>query len=155
VADLLQLHTKVQDELRCRKVLRSANGPTGDYGELLFSRAFGWKLESNSSSGHDAVDQNGLRYQIKCRRITKENSSPQLSDIRKLNDHPFDYLAGVILDKDFRVTRAALVPFDVVSEKAIFVAHVNAWRLMLRDAVWHIPGVQDVTNQLRTVQASL
>ena len=31
------------------------------------------------------------------------------------------------------------------------VEYVNAWRLILRDSVWAIPGVQDVTERIRAV----
>jgi len=44
VSALLELHGDVLAELRRREVVRSANNPTGDYGELLFSKAFGWTL---------------------------------------------------------------------------------------------------------------
>ena len=76
----------------------------------MFARAFGWKLQNNSSSGYDATDANGIRYQIKCRRITPRNPSRQLSFIRNLPDIPFDILAGVLLNENFKVLRAVLVP---------------------------------------------
>jgi hypothetical protein len=155
VADLLRLHANVLDELRRREILRSSNGPSGDYGEILFSRAFGWELENNAASGHDATDRAGVRYQIKCRRVTARNPSRQLSFIRKLPSQPFDVLAGVILDQNFRVIRAALVPYEVVNEIASFVSHVNAWRVILRDSVWSIPGVQDVTSDLVATETSI
>jgi hypothetical protein len=155
VPDLLRLHASILDELRKREILRSANGPSGDYGELLFCKAFGWHLEGKSSSGHDATDDRRVRYQIKCRRITPQNKSRQLSFIRNLPSKPFDMLAGVLLDQDFRVLRAALVPFDVVHAKATFTPHVNAWRLILRDTIWAMPGVCDVTDELRAAELTL
>lgn len=154
-ADILQLYSDALEELRRREILRSANNPSGDYGELLFSRAFGWQLQNNSSSGHDATDGNGVRYQIKCRRITPRNPSRQLSFIRNLPDNPFDILAGVLLDQNFKVLRAALVPVAVVQEKATYVKHVNAWRMILRDSVWDTPDVRDVTDDLRSIEQSL
>lgn len=50
VAQLLLLHASILDELRARGVVRSSNGPAGDYAALLFSRAFGWKLVNSSSA---------------------------------------------------------------------------------------------------------
>lgn len=155
VAELLRLHGDVLDELRVRQVLRSSNGPSGDYAELLFCRAFVWDIRNNSASGYDAVDQEGVRYQIKCRRLTPTNSSRQLSFIRRLPERPFDVLAGVLLDSAFLVQRAALVPVEVVQAKSTYVAHVNAWRLLLRDSIWEEPGVKDVTEQLRATQATI
>ncbi len=61
ILDLLTLHGGVMGELRRRGVLRSSNGPVGDYGELLCATAFGWSLQENSASGFDAVDQTGIR----------------------------------------------------------------------------------------------
>jgi hypothetical protein len=55
VSALLELHGDLLAELRRRNVIRSSNNPTGDYGELLFSRAFGWTLNGNSSADADAV----------------------------------------------------------------------------------------------------
>jgi hypothetical protein len=69
VSVLLELHGDLLAELRRRDIVRSANNPTGDYGELLFSRAFGWTLNGNSSADADAIDREGIRYQIKCRRL--------------------------------------------------------------------------------------
>ena len=155
VAELLRLHGDVLDELRFRQVLRSSNGPSGDYAELLFCRAFGWDIRNNSASGYDAADREGVRYQIKCRRLTPNNSSRQLSFMRRLPERPFDVLAGVLLDSAFLVQRAALVPFEVVQAKSTYVAHVNAWRLHLRDSIWEEPSVQDVTEQLRASQATI
>lgn len=155
ISALLQLHGDILEELKNRDVLRTDNNPTGDYGEFLFQKAYGWVLEGNSSSGYDAIDNDGIRYQIKCRRITVPNGSRQLSSIRNLPDIPFDFLAGLLIDGRFRVIRAALIPVDVVKKEATYTKHVNAWRFMLRDAVWNIPGVQDVTSKLKATEASL
>ena len=51
--------------------------------------------------------------------------------------------------------RAALIPVEVVLDRAAYVAHVNAWRFVLRDAVWDAPGVRDATLALQTVQDSI
>lgn len=154
-AELLRLHGQILSELRRREVVRSANGPAGDYAELLFAKAFGWRLEGGSTSGYDAVDETGVRYQVKCRRLTPHNRSRQLSFIRNLPARPFDVLAGVLFDEEFRVRRAALVPVERVQEHASYVEHVNAWRLLLRDAVWEWPGVRDVTAELHSAESLL
>jgi hypothetical protein len=155
VNELLRLNAGLLAELRRRDVVRSSNNPSGDYAEWLFSRAFGWTLESNSSSGHDAVDQNGTRYQIKCRRISAQNPSRQMSALRNLLNRPFDVLAALLLDENFAVSHAALIPIDIVVEKSTFTQHVNAHRFILRDSVWSIPGVIDVTDRLIQEQQSI
>ncbi|MGN6144416.1 MAG: hypothetical protein ACTHOP_12585 [Mesorhizobium sp.] len=154
-ASLLELQTDILRELRRREIIRSTNNPTGDYAELLFSRAMGWMLNSNSSADADALDSLGNRFQIKSRRLTKENPSRQLGFMRRLPDRPFDFLAAVLFDDRFRVYRAAIVPLDLVAAKSAFVAGVNAWRFLLRDDVWTWDGVVDATDQLRSAQADL
>ena len=151
---LLALHGALLAELRSRDVLRSENNPTGDYAEYLFSQAFGWTLEANSRSGYDAIDSEGVRYQIKGRRLAKRKSR-QLSFIRNLDAKPFDFLAGVIFDSDYSVIRAALVPVEVVKGQSRFVEHVRGWQLFLRDSIWDIPGVIDVTTDLKRAEKAL
>ncbi len=150
VSSLLELHVDLLVELRRRDVVRSANNPTGDYGELLFSRAFGWILNDNSSA--DAVDAQGLRYQIKCRRLRTPKGSRQLGFIRRLPDRPFDKLAAVLIDGKFRVLRAAIIPYDVVKPGAAYVDSVKGWKFILRDSVWELPGVIDVTSELKVAE---
>jgi len=72
-----------------------------------------------------------------------------------LPDRPFDILAGVLFDEHFRVQKAALIPVELIQANASYVAHVNAWRLLLRDVVWTWPGVRDVTTELRAAEAAL
>ncbi|MGE0006732.1 MAG: hypothetical protein AB7S92_14195 [Parvibaculaceae bacterium] len=107
---LFELHVDLLAELRRRDVVRSANNPTGDYGELLFSRAFGWTLNINSSADADAVDGEGLRHQIKCRRLGTPRGSRQLGFIRRLPERPFDRLAAVLLDDRFPCCAARSFP---------------------------------------------
>ncbi|MDX3809343.1 hypothetical protein ACXIUS_19505 [Bosea thiooxidans] len=152
VAALLELHADVLAELKRREVVRSANNPTGDYGELLFSRAFDWTLNANSSADADALGADGTRYQIKCRRLASPKGSRQLGFIRRLPERPFDKLAAVLLDARFRVIRAAIVPFEVVEPRAAYVDSVKAWRFILRDSIWDLPGVLDVTGELRAAE---
>jgi hypothetical protein len=47
-SEILALYATALDELRERGIVRGANGPGGDYAELLFVQAFGWKREENS-----------------------------------------------------------------------------------------------------------
>lgn len=153
VLELLRLHAGVIEELRRREIVRTGNSPLGDYAEWLFARAFGWQLEGNSSAGHDAVDQAGVRYQIKARRVVpRRPGSRQLSIIRNLEAATFDVLAAVLFDEAYGVWRAALVPYDQVKARAMKVAHVNGWRFMLDEAVWSLPGVQDVTQVIALAQ---
>jgi hypothetical protein len=153
VNGLLELYAAILDELRERKIVRSSNAPLGDYTELLFSMAFGWKLEENAASGHDATDNEGLRYQIKGRRLTAK--SRQLGFIRDLPGKKFDFLAAALFNPDFSVTRAALIPHALIEPRSRHSRNVNAWIFKLDDGVWALPEVRDVTNELRAAAVTL
>jgi len=149
--ELLGLHSEIGEELRSRGILRSSNNPTGDLAEYLFCRAFGWKQFANSESSVDAEGQDGTRYQIKGRRLTRHSKSRQLSAIRELQVERFDFLAGLLFAEDYSILRAALIPHAVVLASATFVERTNSHRFLLRDTVWQAPGVKDVTAQLRSI----
>jgi hypothetical protein len=152
---LLKAYGSILDELRRREIVRSSNNPLSDYAELLFCKTLGWNRENNSASGHDATDELGNRYQIKARRLTRYNSSRQMSAIRNLDKTPFDQLAGLLVDDGFQVLRAAIVPVTVIRERSVHVAHTNSWKFLLRDDVWAMPGVRDVTAEVRAAATSL
>jgi hypothetical protein len=155
VNTLLGLHAEILEELRKREIVRSSNAPLGDYAELLFSRAFSWKLQNNSASGHDAADEGGLRYQIKSRRITSHNQSRQLSFIGRLPDKTFNFLAGALFNADYSVYRAAIVPHSLLLPLSRFSKHANGWLFKLEDEIWTMSGVRDVTDELRAAAATL
>ncbi|WP_072394243.1 hypothetical protein [Hyphomicrobium sp. CS1GBMeth3] len=156
VIDLLKTYGAVLDELRRREIVRSTNNPVSDLAEHLFCTAYpSWMRENNSASGHDAVDPTGLRYQIKARRLHRNNGSRQLSAIRNLPNDPFDFLAGVLFDETFGIRRAAIIPLAVVKERAKHVEHTNSWRFLLREEIWADPGVLDVTERIRKAATSL
>lgn len=123
--------------------------------ELLAARALALSLVGKSSAGHDAVDAGGARYQVKGRRITKHNPSRQLSFIRGLPDKPFDFVVGILLNADFSVRRACLIPFGVVQRRCVFVPKVNGHRFLLRDDVWNEETVRDLTQEITEAAAGL
>lgn len=147
-SELLVLHNAINEELRRRNILRSANTPTGDLAEHLFCASFGWLQEGNSAKAYDATDSTtGIRYQIKGRRIHSRNKSRQLSAIRDLSG--FDMLAAILFTEDYSIMRAALIPASVVRDNSTYIQHTNSNRFLLRDRIWYEPGVVDVTDQLR------
>jgi hypothetical protein len=150
--ELLALHAGISEELRRRGVTRSSNNPVGDFAEHLFCRAFGWTQAPNSMRDADATDCAGIRYQIKGRRLTTHNDSRQLGALRDLPLKGFDVLAAVLFKQDYRVMRAALIPHSVVNSLATRVERTNSWRFILRDAVWAIDSVKDVTAELRKAE---
>jgi len=150
--DLLSLYASVLNELRDRGVTRSTNNPVADYAEALVSEALGLSLNPKSTTGFDAVDGEGVRYEIKARRLTPHNSSRQLSAIRGLDDRHFEYLVGVLFGEGFEVHRACVVPYEVVVNNSTYRTHTNAWVFHLRDEVWRLPSVRDVTDPVRRAQ---
>jgi hypothetical protein len=143
------------DELRGRGVVRTGNSPVGDYAELLFATAFGWELARNSASGHDATDAQGLRHQIKGRRLSSLAASRQLSAIRRLPEQAFDYLAAVLFDSDFKMTRAIVIPHEVVAARARRVEHTDSWNFIIDNRVWRERGVRDVTAEIAVAASRL
>ena len=149
--ELLRLHSSIGDQLRERGLTRSSNNPVGDLAETLFCEAFDWTMADLSMPAADAVGNDGTKYQIKARRLTKANSSRQLSAIRNLDQGGFDILAGVLFSEDYSIFRAALIPICVVRSEARIASHTNSHRFLLRDSVWEIEAVTDVTEQLKNV----
>ena len=147
--ELLRLHVENLKELRGRGVIRSSNNPAGDYAEWLFCRSFGWEQANNSEKDADAIGAGGTRYQVKARRLSRHNGSRQLGAIRRLPENNFDFLAGVLFDEDFSVRRAALVPHRLVLENARYVEATNSWRFLLKDEIWNLESVEDVSQELK------
>ena len=148
---LFSLNAEISAELRRRKVVRTAN-LTGCYAERLFSEAFGWVLERNSKAGFDSIHQ-GVRYQIKARRVTKANPSRQLGEFDRFAERRFDRLAAVIFSEDYTVHRAAIMDHEALSRLSTVVK--GRQRFLLKDHIWGEPDVEDVTERVRAAQASL
>jgi hypothetical protein len=149
--ELLALHAKIVDALRERGILRTANNPTGDLAEHLFCKARGLEPEKNSRRGFDAIDQDGKRYQIKARRCAPKDKLRQLSAIRNLDNADFDFLIGIVFSLDYTIQQAAQIPYLVVKDLATPDGHINGHRFLLKDDVWNVPGVKDITDELKAV----
>ena len=149
--ELLAHHTGLEKEWSRREIKRTSNNFTGDLAECLFRKAFpSWKWPGNSNAGFDAIDNKGVKYQIKGRRCTEQNKSRQLGAIRNLKDKPFKVLAAVIFSEDYSIHRAALIPCEVVERRCPEVqTHTNSHRFLLTKDVWEEPGVKDITEKLR------
>ncbi|NMG14250.1 Uncharacterized protein pbN1_40520 [Aromatoleum bremense] len=134
--------------LKERGVIRSSNNPVADYTESLVSKVLGLSLVGQSQAGFDATDPSGRRYQIKGRRLTAHNTSPQLSAIRNLDQRPFDFLAAVAYDTNLSVLYAALIPIEVVAELSRFSKHSNSHVLIFRRNILDNPRVTNITQSL-------
>jgi len=144
VRELLQRYSLVIEELSSRGILRTQN-LVGDYTEWLVAHFLGLTLSTNSTAGYDALDTEGIRYQIKGRRLSPKNKSTQLGSIRNLDNHDFDYLIGVLFHMDFTPRRVMKVPYTVVMEHARYRLHENAHTLHLQGVWMNDPRVEDIT----------
>ena len=142
--DLLKLHSLILKELKDREVIRSKNNPLGDYTEWLVSNKLNLDLARKSSAGHDATDKNGVKYEIKSRRITIENKSRQLSVFRELKLKKFDFLIAVVFDSNFNIDEAYKIPHDVVFEYANLRKYLNGHLLHLKGKILKDIRVKDV-----------
>lgn len=149
VTELLAMHTAVLAELNRRQVVRSANNPTGDYTEWLVSTKLGLKLAAQSAKGYDALDSDGIRYQIKGRRLTKLSGPVQLGVLRGLSQKSFDFLIAVSFTPSWEVRHAAKIPYEVVLKLGTFREHVNGHVMHLRPTIFEDPKVIDITELLR------
>ena len=146
--ELLQGYAAILRELRDRDILRSSNNPVADYTEWLVCSKLSLTLATKSTKGYDAVSKDGTRYEIKARRITPQNSSTQFSAIRKLEEHHFEFLIGVVFEPDFSIRYAAQIPFQLVEPNSRFSTHANAHLFSLTPQVLEQPGVIHLTSRL-------
>jgi hypothetical protein len=148
VKELLKLHSQVIAELQHRNILRTKNNPVGDYAEWLVAKCLKLDLESSSTSGFDAKDYKGTRYQIKGRRITPYNRSRQLSVIRDLNQKKFDILVAVIFDEKYEIIEAVSFPQEIIADYARFSPHQNGHILHLKGPILSDRRVKNIKKLL-------
>ena len=148
VPELLLCFADILDELKERKVVRTRDNPVAGYAEWLVTRRLELSLEHNSKRGYDATDRSGKRYQIKSRRLDQINESKQLSVIRNPDNNEFDYLIGVLFNRDFTIKEAYKIPWGVIKEHARFRKHQNGHILLLQGAVLTTRGTEDITGVL-------
>ena len=146
--DLIRLQTQIMDELAVRDIVHNPTQPVGDYATYLACKAFDLKREPPSTSGYDACDDEGLRYQIKFKRLMSTTDTRQLNAIKGLEQKKFDFLIGVLFQADMSIYRAALIPFDTVTR----LVGPSAKIFMLNNKVWDMDGVIDITDKLKAAQ---
>lgn len=130
--ELLALWAGLMKELNDRGVVRSDNNPIGDYCEFLVAAHFEVEPEGNSNAGYDVKTAQGVRVQVKGRRISASGKvPPHFSGIRNLDEEPppFDVLIGLLLNRDFSVRECWEIPVDRVRHYAVYRQHTNSWSL--------------------------
>lgn len=148
--DLITLQTQVLDELATRAIVLNPSQPVGDYAIHLSCKAFDLRREPPSTSGYDACDEEGLRYQIKFKRLMAATDTRQLNAVKGIEQKKFDFLIGVLFQADMAVFRTALIPFDTVAR----LVDPSGKIIILSNKVWDIDGVIDITDKLKSAQAA-
>jgi len=146
--ELLQMFAGVIDELKTRGLVRTTNNPVADYTEWLVTSKLKLDLLGNSRAGCDATGCDGVKYQIKGRRVAPNAKSIQLSALRNLSKKPFDFLVAVIYEQDFSIRHALQVPYEVVMEKSTYQAHTNSHLFHIRPSLLSDSRVQDISQKL-------
>jgi hypothetical protein len=77
---LLELYSDLLKELASRGIVRSKNNPVAGVGEYLVVNALGLKRTPQSNKGYNAIDKENRKYEIKSRRLTKDNPSRMQRD---------------------------------------------------------------------------
>ena len=144
--ELLQTHVAIIDELKRRGVVRTRNNPVGDYTEWLVCERLGLQLQGNSEAAFDAIDSEGIRYQIKGRRSGA--NSVQFSTIRNLDQRGFDFVIAIIFDDNYSVRLAVKIPHKIVPALSKYQSHVNGFNLILTGNSIEQDGVEDIIHLL-------
>ena len=144
--ELLQTHGCVIDELIRRGVAKTRNNPVGDYSEWLICRRFDLDMQANSKASFDAIDDSGIRYQIKSRR--SESKSVQFSTIRNLEHKGFDFVIALVFNYDYSIRFAVMIPHEIIPRLAKYQPHVNGYNLILTDKNVKLDGVIDILSEL-------
>lgn len=146
--ELLSLHAEVLTQLRERGVIRTKNNPVGDYAEWLVSKALGMTLLNNSSAGVDAIDSDGMKVQIKARRITPDSPSRRFGALRNYDSADFDYLIAVVFDENYNVAEAYKIPHEVIGDYAYYHKHINAHIITLKGKILSDTRITNIKEQL-------
>jgi hypothetical protein len=140
--DLPKVWSVVMRELRHRELVRSSNNPVADLAEAFVARLVEGVLTAKSYRGCDLEDMKGTRYQVKSRRLTTENKSRLLGQIRNLELGEFDYLVAVIFNEDFVIQEVWQIPHSQIEPHARYIPRTNSWALHCSGRLLHAPGVE-------------
>ena len=140
--ELLQTHRAVIDVLIRRGVVKTRNNPIGDYTEWLVCRRLKLRVQGNSQAAYDAIDREGIRYQIKGR--CDASNAVQLGVIRNLDQHGFDFLVALVFNEDYSIRLAVKVSYEAVRNLARFRRHQNGHILTLNRSTVDRDGVDDI-----------
>ena len=134
-------------EIRRRGIIRN-NNPLGDFAEDLVCRSLGLQIAQNQAQqGFDAIDAQGVRYQIKSRRTSANTTT--FGPIRDYEDHLFDELILVMFNPEFQPTRAAMPPYHVVRQVSNWNKANNGLIPRMNSKTLLLEGVVDILPWLK------
>lgn len=140
--ELLQTHGAVIEELIRRGVAKTRNNPIGDYTEWLVCKRLKLRAQGNSQAAYDAIDREGIRYQIKGRCVP--GNAVQLSAIRNLDQHGFEFLVALVFNEDYSIRLAVKISHEAVKNLAKYRRHQNGHILTLNQSTVDHDGVEDI-----------
>jgi ABC-type molybdate transport system substrate-binding protein len=140
-------------------VANSLTDPVGQYAEYLAQKVYGGKRTNNGTAGHDLIDRNKRKIEVKGRVKKHDNYKPKtyIND-SNVSGGNFDYLVYVVFNNDFEVEYA----FGVTQSnfKAVFnkVEHGNSppkWVIKAREEILENPKIENITNVFRNANKSV
>ncbi len=150
VLERLKLRSAIDQSLKDEGIVRSAN-IVGDYTETLCALAL--KMTPVPlNKGHDLIDAEGRRVEVKGIRLTKWNGQRQTSAIRELDRAHFTHIAIVVFNPDYTVLRGCLMDHDAVKKRARWIERNHYHVINANDVIWADPGVRDITAELIDAQ---
>ena len=117
-------------------VIRTNGLPPGEYAEWLVCRELGLEQHHDpSNKSYDAIDKDGIRYQIKCRHFNGAAGN-RIIGMTKGND--YDFLIVIYLSKEFDVVEAWKIPYSIAAE---YMPNRNS---TVTKKIQHIEGVEPI-----------
>jgi hypothetical protein len=117
--DLIELINEVVDcAIKYEKITKNKRklGITGEVGEIFACSHFGLKLVLNSqSAGYDAIDQNGLKVQIKARKSESGKRLRDLTRLSRFSRHEFNYCLLLLFEGDYKIYEIWKAPYEKLS----------------------------------------
>lgn len=109
VKELLLQYTNLVTRLRELGIIRSGR-VVSDYGEYVVCNKLGLKrADSSVNKGYDAVDEGGLKYEIKSRKATAWNK-PTLFPVKETQVKNSDFFIVIVFDNNWNIVKLLKIP---------------------------------------------
>lgn len=146
--ELLELHTKIQDELSDRGILRTGNQPSGDYAEWLVALHVEGERLGMSAKGIDVVTSSGRRIQVKARTVDSNSRKPAPSSA--IRDWDFTEVIFILFNRiDYSIVKSFSVPLELMKKVVKYAKHDNKYFV---SNIWNLESVQGVSNITEDLQ---